>query len=287
MERLRAGLVPLTLLLCLFVAAPLAAQEEAATEQAAAEETEVQKNWSNEGSLAWVNTSGNAATTTFALSDTFRYNWTYSEFVFNGEYFRSTARNEERFNEGGNVRQVFTTETTAKYLDLNATFRQNILDQMYWYAMGSYFQNQPAGIDSRLFGNGGVGTRFIEDDRTLLLGEIGLGVTRENRVEGEGDTFLDARLYAEFSHQINDNTRIELSSEFMDNLQNTDELRINAHAGVTAQMSSLFALRVSWDLRFNNVPPFVLVDTNPDEDPVPFQLKTSDRTLGASLVFTF
>lgn len=283
MEKPRAGLVPLTMMLCLLAAAPIAAQEEAAVE----EEATVEKNWSNEGSLSWVNTSGNAATTTFALADTFKYNWTYSEFVFSGEYFRATARNEERFNEGGGVRQVFTTETTAKYLDLNATFRQNILSQMYWYAMGSYFQNQPAGIDSRLFANGGVGTRFIEDGRTLLLGEIGVGVTRENPVEGAGDTFLDARAYVEFSHQVNDNTKIELSSEFMDNLQNTDQLRINAHAGVTAQMSALFALRVSWDLRFNNAPPFVLVDTNPEEDPVPFQLKTSDRTLGASLVFTF
>jgi putative salt-induced outer membrane protein YdiY len=285
MEKVRTGLVPLTLLLCLVVAPPIAAQE--ATEEAAAEEAEVEKNWSNEGSLAWVNTSGNAATTTFAITDTFKYNWTYSEFVFNGEYFRATARNEERFNEGGGVRQVFTTETTAKYLDLNGTFRQNILNQMYWYGMGSYFQNRPAGIDSRLFANGGVGNRFIENSTTLLLGEIGLGVTRENPVDTDGDTFLDARAYVEFGHQINDNTKIELSSEFMDNLQNVDQLRINAHAGVTAQMSSVFALRVSWDLRFNNAPPFVIVDTNPDEEPVPFQLKTSDRTLAASLVFTF
>jgi putative salt-induced outer membrane protein YdiY len=287
MNQLRTGLGTVALILCVFVAAPLAAQE-AVEEPAVAEgEAELEKRWSNEGELAWVNTSGNAAATTFAFSDTFTYNWTYSELILHGEYFKATAREEQRFNEGGGVRQVLTTSTTAERLDFGGKFRQNILDQMFWYAMGNYYRNQPSGINSRVFANGGVGYRFMETPNTLLVGELGLGVTRESRVGDDGETFVDARAYMQWKQKVTDTTDFELSAEFMDNLQNTSQLRINSNAAVTTRISSVFALRVTWDLRFNNDPPVLLIDTNPDEPVAPFQLKTSDRTFAASVVFTF
>lgn len=287
MNQLRNSLIPLTLLLCLLVAAPLAAQEAVEEPVAAEGEAELEKNWSNEGDLAWVNTSGNASATTFAFSDTLTYNWTYSELILHGEYFKATAREEQRFNEGGEVRQVLETKTTAERLDFGGKYRQNILDQMFWYAMGNYYRNQPSGIDSRLFANGGVGYRFMETPKTLLVGELGLGVTRENRVGQDGETFVDARAYMQWKQTVTDTTDVEISAEFMDNLQNTSQLRINSNAAVTTRISSVFALRLTWDLRFNNDPPVLLIDTNPDEPAAPFQLKTSDRTFAASVVFTF
>jgi putative salt-induced outer membrane protein YdiY len=283
MIEFRTGALPVILALGLVVAAPAVAQE-AVTEEAT--EEEIPKNWSNEGNFAWINTSGNGASSSFGFSNTFKYNWTYSELILFGDIFKATARTEERFNEGGGVRQVLTTTTTAERYDFRAKFRQNILENLFWYALGGYYRNRPAGIDSRWLSSAGVGYRFLETPTTTLVGEIGLGVTRENPVGADGDTFIDMRANGEWQQRVSDSTNFSLYSEFLLNLQNTKQLRINSGAALTTAINSKLALRLAWDMRFNNDPPTIFVDTNPNEPAAPFQLKTSDRTLAASFVLT-
>lgn len=264
-------------LFSLLLASPALAQEEA---------EEPAKPWTNEAELAFVNTSGNSAASTFAFGNRFAYNWTYSEFRFVVDFYRATARQRFLFNEGGGVRQELVTETTAERYELAAQYRQNFVGQVFWYLKGGWFRNQPAGIDSRYNGNGGVGYRFLEDDVTTLVGEFGIGATREQQVQGEAMTFADIRGAFEWKQKVTDTTNFELASEALWNLSNTDDLRINAIAAATVSVSSKIALRVSYDLRFDNDPAMVLVDTVPEEPPALFTLKTTDRTLAAALVVT-
>jgi len=286
MSRLIAGRVPAAvILLALFVTwSSVAIAQEATTEEAT---EEIPKAWSNEGEIAYVNVSGNAAATTLGITDKFTYNFTYAELILFADVLRATSRTRELFNEGGGVRQVLTTTTAAERYEFGGKYRQNILDDLFWFGIADYYKNEPAGISHRMYGGGGVGYRFVENDNTKLSGEIGLNITNEAPVVGDSDTFLDARAFGEWAQKISSNADFSLSAEFMDNLQNTDQLRINTKAALTAQVTSVLALRLSWDMYFNNAPPSLLVDVNPDEPVAYFPLKTSDRTLGASLVFKF
>lgn len=288
MRKLMAGVRPAVLVVFMLSVPALAwAQEPAAGSEAAAAESEVKRPWMNEGELMFVNTSGNSASTNFAIRDKFTYNFTYAELILGIDFIRATARNTDLYNEGGGVRQVLTTVTTTEQYEARAKYRQNFLDQVFWYALGSWYANDPAGISSRLSGGGGVGYRFVENDSTKLVGELGLALTNESQTGGFSDTYIDARAYGEWRQRLSGTADLSLDAEFIDNLQNTKQLRINTRLAVTATMTKILALRASWDMKFNNDPPSLLVDTNPDEVPAYFQLKTTDRVLGASLVFTF
>lgn len=284
MRNLLAG-VWLVLIVVLVVSVPLTALAQEATEEAPAEETT--RPWSNEGELMFVNTSGNSAATNFAIRDKFTYNFTYGELIVHADLIKATARDRDLYNEGGGVRQVLTTRTTSEQYEVGAKYRQNFLDQAFWYALATWYSNDPAGISTRLSGGGGVGYRFVENDSTTLVGEAGLALTHESPVSGESDTFIDARVFGEWQQRITGNSDLSLAAEFIDNLQDFDQLRINTRAAVTASITKVLALRLSWDMKFNNAPPGILVTTNLDEPPAYFQLKTTDRVLGASLVFTF
>ncbi len=266
------------LLVLLAISTPVLAQEGA---------EEPAKPWSNEGELAFVNTSGNSSASTLAFRNRFAYNWTYSEFRFVVDFHKATSRRQFLFNEGGGVRQELVTETSAERYELAAEFRQNFVGDIFWYVMGSWYRSQPAGIDSRSNGNGGVGYRFLESDVTTLVGEFGIGVTREQQVQGEAMTFADLRGAFEWKQKVTETTDFELGSEALWSAANTDDLRIKAMAAATVRVSSKLALRVSYDLRFDNDPATVIVDIVPDEPPAPFTLNTTDRSIGASLVLKF
>ena len=149
------------------------------------------------------------------------------------EEAKATAREEQRFNEGGGVRQVLTTSTTAERLDFGGKFRQNILDQMFWYAMANYYRNQPSGINSRVFANGGIGYRFMETPNTLLAGELGLGVTRESRVDANGETFVHEAYALGFGGGPDDVSGGESTPERQALRDFVDELVVLASPGPT------------------------------------------------------
>lgn len=290
MRKLMAGGCPaLVLVVTSFFVIPGVAlgQEPAATTQAAEAEPEVTRPWVNEGELMFVNTSGNSSSSNFGFRDRFTYNFTYSELILYVSLIKATARETDLYNEGGGVRAVSTTRTTTEQYEAGAKYRQNFMDQAFWYALGTWYANDPSGISSRLSGGGGIGYRFAENDTTTLIGELGLALTNESQTNDTSDTFIDARAYGQWKQRLSETTDLELDAEFIDNLQNTKELRINTHFAVTARMTRVLALRASWEMRFNNDPPSLLVDVNPDEPPAYYQLRTSDRVIGASLVFSF
>ena len=240
--------------------------------------------WSNEPERACVNASGNAGGRTFAAGDRVAYNWTYSESRFKVDCYRATTRQRFLFNEGGGVRQQLVTETTAELYDVALQFRRNFIGELFWYVGGSWYRNRFAGIENTYNGNGGVGLRFLETDATLVSGEIGLGVTREAQTQGLTRSFAVVRGAFEWKQTLTDTTDFEVGGEGLWSLSNTDDLRVNATAALTARISGQLAMRASYDVRFDNDPASILVDTVPGQVPARFVLATTDRTVGASLV---
>lgn len=245
------------------------------------------KPWSNEAQLALVDTAGNSSSRTFAVANRFTYNWTYSELILTAELFRQSSESRVLVNEAGGVREDVVERVDAERYEAGAKFRQNLLDELFWYGLASWYQNEPAGVDSRLNFNGGLGYRFLETADSLVAGELGAGMVREELAGGPSDSFVDGRAYLEVRHRFSESAAFQTEVEVLDNLQDTADLRLNAKASVTADLTDIFALRVGWDLKYDNRPAVLVVGSNPEAPPAPFVFDKTDRTLSASLVVSF
>lgn len=245
------------------------------------------KNWSNEAELGYINTSGNSATTSLSFGNRFTYNFTYAELTFKVDLFRATARQETLTNVGGGVRVDSETRTTGERYRAELKYRQNIVGELFWFGIGSWYRNRPAGLDTRWLSGAGFGTRLLNNDRTVLSVEFGGGLTREERLDGVEDTFVDLRAYAAWDQKLGASADISVWSEALLDIQHAENLRINSHAEVTSHLTGRLSMRLWWDVQFDNDPTAIVVATNPDEPPALHAFRTTDRTLGVSLVVDF
>lgn len=245
------------------------------------------KPWSNEAQLAIVDAAGNSSSRTIAAANRFTYNWTYSELILTAEIFRQSSETRVLTNEVDGVRVDTLDELAAERYEAGAKYRQNLLDELFWYALGAWYQNEPAGVESRWSANGGFGYRFLETAASLVAGEIGVGMEQQDLVGAGSDSYVSGRAYLEVRHRFSDNAGFQTELELLENLQDTDDLRLSAKASVTSEITDILALRVGWDLKYDNQPAVLLVDSNPEAPPSPFVFDKVDRTLSVSLVVSF
>ncbi len=246
------------------------------------------KAWTNEAQLAFVNASGNSSGTTLAVTDRFTFNGDFSELIIFGEIYRATSTQRALTNRpNGTVRETLTSETIAQRYEFGVKYRQNFMGNIFWYLGGDWFRDRAAGIENRVTGHGGLGLRFVENTGATVVGEAGIAMARETEVSAPQDTYVAGRLGLDVKLGLSSTADLTIGGEFLANLQETSDYRFNGRAAITAHMSQLFALRFSGILRTDNVPPILLVDTNPANPPAPFIVGRSDRLIIGSVVMTF
>ena len=246
------------------------------------------KAWTNEAQLALVSASGNSAGTTLAFTDRLIINGDYSEIIVFGEVYRLTSTRRQLVNRpNGTVRETLTSETTARRYEFGLKYRQNFVGNVFWFLGGDWFRDRAAGIDNRLTGHAGLGVRFIENARATVVGEAGVGLTRETQVSAPLDNYVAGRLGLDIKMGLSSTSEFSVGGEFLTNLQHSTDYRFNGRAAITAHMSELFALRISGILRTDNVPPVLIIDSIPGNPPAPYIVGRSDRLIIGSVVMTF
>ena len=283
------GVIALTGLLVVTAAwAPNVQAQEAAQEEVAGEPLEESvKPWSNAAEASYVKTSGNSSASTLALSNRFAYNFTYSELLFDVEFMRASTTTTIRSNVDGELVEEEFSETSAERYEIVGSYRQNILNNMFWYARGDWYKNRFAGINSRLSGGGGVGYRFVETPATLFVGELGFALTDESLTNDTGETFIDIRGALEGRFKITETTDFSFLVSAADNLQNTKNLRVKFDAAVSVAVSNTLALRVGYLLDYRNDPVVQVIEGDEGVPPVYFTRNKSDSMFLVSLVVKF
>jgi len=78
------------------------------------------------------------------------------------------------------------------------------------FALGSFDYDEFQDWDMRLSGFGGVGYEFIKNDRTLLLGRVGAGVSKE--IGGSRNELIPEALFGgDFEHKLTERQKISAS----------------------------------------------------------------------------
>lgn len=142
------------------------------------------------------------------------------------------------------------------------------------FVIGRVEYDQFQAWDWRVSLFGGAGYEFIETDRTLLLGRIGAGITREF---GSDDTSIipEGLLGLDFGHQINERQKVTATVDYFPSFQDLSEYRIIAKAAweLLVDPETNLSLKVGVENRY---------DSDPGDD-----VKRNDFDYFAVLVWSF
>lgn len=261
----------------LAVVAPLWAQEE-----------EAEKPWSNQTELALVQTSGNAESLTFSLKNQFVRHWAGSRLTLSAHALRAESTDRVLTNAGGEVMVTEVDTVTAEQYDLTVKYDREIDERLGWFAFGGWRRNQITGIDDRYNLDGGVSYAVLDSERHTLIGEAGLGFTDEYPVVGASESFATARGLGRYERRLGATSSLETELEAIQNLDDSEDLRVNFLLGVTAKINSRLALKASYTASFDDDPASqILPGDDPGEPVAVFDLDSTDTILSVSLVIDF
>jgi putative salt-induced outer membrane protein len=187
---------------------------------------------------------------------------------------RKSASREYSFGAGGLYVRA-DGDTTARRWDASTQTRQDFIGRNFWHLGVRYEEDRFSGFDHQGVVTSGVGRRFVDNDRTRLLMQVGagfkfyetLGDTMGGDDAGKADniTFVST---LEFQHRLTDTTTLlnKFGSEV-----NSGNTFLQNEVAVAVKMTDRLALSVAYAVRLNTDPP----DT----------FKRTDRLTTANLVY--
>jgi len=160
------------------------------------------------------------------------------------------------------------TEETRFAFDINyrtATSRgdrtQNKFDagaihDWYWkespwlaFAQGRIELDEFADYDSRYSAGGGIGYTFVKDDRTELVGRIGLGGSLENGGPNDGDLTPEGIIKVDLSHKLTEITSLTAAAEYYPDLSRLGDYRAILSAAIETKLSATSPASLKFGVR--------------------------------------
>ncbi len=219
--------------------------------------------WSGNAQFAYAGTSGNTDTSSLGGSLELDYKPLPWSIVLTAAYLR------------GSTDGILTAESFAGGL----RGARDLTPRFDVFAEGLYYRNTFAGIDSRYGANVGAGYKIVNEKALLLRVEAGMGYAHEDFVIQPSDDYATVRAGLIFKWKFSKSA--DLSEEFYwtDDLSDTNNWFLRSTTAVTADLTSVFALKASFTYLYDNVPALKV-------PPSTFYEKT-DRISSVSLVAKF
>ncbi len=192
------------------------------------------------------------------------------------------------------LREETVTSLTAENYHARVRFERALDDALLWYVGVAGIRNHFAGIDSRYAAVVGLSRRWLEGvDGSYFRTDLGVTYTRESYVALlEGTNFAGLRLSWDYIQKLGDSTTFDSTLAVDDNLNDTADLRFDLLNSIAVAMSERLALKVSYQLRWDNRPalvsvPLIGVDGTASGDTVLAILRKTDSLLTLALALDF
>jgi putative salt-induced outer membrane protein len=147
------------------------------------------------------------------------------------------------------------------------------------YVRTGFDRNKFAGVKSRFAEGLGLVAKPITNDRDQLKFEGGFELTQQANLDGTSDTFSSLRAATSWKHMFSASTSLFQGLEYLPNLDESADYRINSETTLVAPLSSRVAMKASYQVRFDNLPALNAAGTAP--------LRKSDRILSTGIQVTF
>ena len=267
---------------------PLAAEEAASEEPASP--------WSSKAELSLVSTSGNSRSTSFGFAGSVTHAFEQSSVKFSVSGLRAETATEDRRAVGSpldfRILDRSETETTAENYEADLRADRKLASGRSWYGNVKWRQDEFAGFDSRLTIGSGIAFPIVDKEHSKWTFESGLTWNREEDLDGLVDEFGGVRLALEGNRRLTENSTFELLLEVDENIDETSDVRAELYTGIKVAMNKNLSLKVSLDLRFDNLPALSSLALENEDgtmtgESVSFELDDIDSELKASLVVEF
>jgi putative salt-induced outer membrane protein len=213
--------------------------------------------WSGKAEASYVATSGNSDTQTIGAAGEVEYQplpWSGKAKI---EFIRAEADGQV------NARSFAALLRGARKLTA----------RLETYALGAYVENTFAGIDHRVAGEGGLAYLLLAPEPHTLKIESGIGYTKENRTNGDDRSFATGRVGILYKWKFSKTAEFSEEASFTESFKDSKDWRFANAASVSASMTTVLSVKVSYVLQRLN-------------EPVPGKKKT-DTITSAALVAKF
>jgi putative salt-induced outer membrane protein len=213
----------------------------------------------NQAELSFVNTGGNTEVTTLSLKNALGYGFT--------ERLSGTWRINILYGEsdGDKNAERYATEFRLDYA---------LSERVYAFGNADWRRDRFAGLDDRYVAGLGGGYRILPGPRHFLDGEIGFTHVADRYTTGARQDFPSGRAFGRYAFAFTERSRFSQTVEFLYDFEDPENFNINTEAAVTAALNSYLSLKMSYTVRYDNVP-------------VPADLERTDTAISAALVFNY
>jgi putative salt-induced outer membrane protein len=115
-------------------------------------------------------------------------------------------------------------------------------------------KNRFAGIDGRFEEFVGLKYRWVESQTNRFYTELAASLVQQDNVDGTSDEFPAGRVGAGYRRTFSERAYFEDTFDWIPNLEDSNDYRINNEAAIVAPLTSFVALKFSYIVRFDNLP---------------------------------
>lgn len=211
--------------------------------------------WSGEGSVSYVQTTGNSENQTLGAGFKLLHQPLPWKFELRSAFIRT---------ESGDVK-------SAERLNALLRGERSLGDGLAVYGQASFLRDLFAGISAQKSIEAGLLYKLFESDRQLLTVSAALGYTGESRVSpAPGRDFLGGRTALSYRRKLGAASEFSNDVDYMANFKQSSDWRVTNVAGLSASVSKVLAVKLAHQLYYFH-------------DAVPGK-KGTDTTFLASLV---
>ena len=188
--------------------------------------------------LGFVNASGNSSLTSFNVGE--KFSWRLDRLTL---------------GQTGKVLYGKTNgSTTAESYDAGVRGDYPLGKTISVLAIGTFQRDPFAGIAERWGGGPGIAAGLVRAVHDTLSVETALTAQRERNTSNVRQSYGATRTAASFKHLFATSTAFTQTIAWIANLETSEDQRVNSETALTAPLSKQIALKVSYLIRFDNLP---------------------------------
>jgi len=190
--------------------------------------------------LGFVNTGGNTEVTTLNIGEKVEY--TSGPWVVTQRFAAVYGRTAD------------STSTSQWRAGIRGEYQ--FTPAVGFYALGRYERNRFAGIARRFEEALGIAATLMDGDGPdKLVVEAGASLNQQTSYTTDStQTFAAGRAAFEYKRSFSGSSDITVGAEALPNFKTSDDYRINAAAILTAPLSQRIALKLAYEVKYDNLP---------------------------------
>jgi putative salt-induced outer membrane protein len=193
------------------------------------------------GDISFVKTGGNTDVLSLGVSD--KIEWKTSP--------RFTLK-----QQFGWVYGETDDETSANALITGLRGEYSLTKRVVVFVGVNYDYNMFAGVKRRFEEYAGLGFVLIDKPKDILRFDAGLSYFQEWALFTDvSNNFLAGRFAGDYKHFFAEKAYFQQIVEFIPNFEVSDDYRLNSETALVAPLSSNFAIKVGYIVRYRGLPP--------------------------------